>query len=344
MCGVAGYLTIGKLSPTKAKIRANIAKGLLVACESRGTDSTGVFLINGGNHILSKNTCYASKFVRQEDVTKAFERDNYLMLGHTRQATTGIVNKQNAHPFIKENIVGVHNGIISNSDELAEENKFKIEVDSEIIFELLNKYNNDFKKTFKKIQGSASIAWLDKTDPKILYLVAHENPLTVAEAPLLKTIFFASEFSALDSILQASIGNENYYIWEAKEDIVYKINPEHKIEQFKVSFSEYSSYYGNSYGKVWKDGKWVKEKAKIVYPENDSLFDNKETKLGQEELEFFKDLSKKVGCIVCGKPLHKFCYIDELDNNHIYCQDCVDEFEENYLMCVNLKSGVYTTL
>ncbi|MEK6878655.1 MAG: class II glutamine amidotransferase, partial [Nanoarchaeota archaeon] len=164
MCGITGYSTLkgAKLGAVARQKRANIAKGLLIANESRGIDSTGVFLQNGKYHVLSKNTCHATKFVREKDVIKLFEKDSYLMLGHTRQATTGIVSKQNAHPFIKGNIVGVHNGIISNDDDVAKENKFKFNVDSEVIFQLLSKNKNNFVKTFKEIKGSASLAWINK--------------------------------------------------------------------------------------------------------------------------------------------------------------------------------------
>ena len=48
-----------------------------------------------------------------------------------------------------------------NDDDIAKEHKFEIKVDSEAIFELLNKYENDFKKTFKEEEMSTG-QWKEK--------------------------------------------------------------------------------------------------------------------------------------------------------------------------------------
>ena len=359
MCGICGYSTKGKLSPTKFRIRANIAKALLIANESRGIDSTGVFLQNGKAHILSKDTCHATKFVREPEVIKLFEKDSHLMLGHTRQATTGTINKQNAHPFIKGNIVGIHNGMLSNYLTIASDNEFKIQVDSEVIFELLNKNNNDFEKTFKKIRGSASLAWINKLEPNTLYLVAHENPLSIAEVPYLNTIFFSSEFSALDSVLQAALGVDNYRLWEVEEDIVFKIAPDHKIEQTKVEFNSFKTY--SNWGKKEEETKEIKETEdeEAIFEEIYKEFGGEEGEETEEapkeskvktlnpptissvELEYIKELGKKTGCVVCAKPLAAYAYVDEFQLELMYCLECIADSELEHYLWLNLQSGAY---
>ena len=306
---------------------------------------------NGGNHILSKDTCTASNFVRQKDVIKLFEKDSHLMLGHTRQATQGTINAKNAHPFEKETIVGVHNGVIMNDDDVAKKHDFKIEVDSEVIFELLNKYENDFVKTFKEIRGSASVAWVNTQEANTLYLLAHENPLAVAEVPMLKTVFFASEFVALDSILSGAIGTENYSIWDLEQDTVYKLSPEHKFEKTKVDFAEFS--YGSQWeGKKWDSDKreWVDKddkETKLLKSDEDlddwdsgreNLIKNTDNILEAEEVDFIKEICRKSGCNECKAPLNKYCYYDD-DISDVLCYKCIEDDKQLPYVYVNLENG-----
>lgn len=348
MCGIGGYSTIGKLSPAKAKIRANIGKAILIANESRGTDSTGLYLQNGSKYVLSKDTCLASDFVRQKDVIKLFEKNSHLMLGHTRQATQGVVSERNAHPFEKGNIVGVHNGVIFNDAAIATEHDFDVEVDSEVIFELLNKYNNDFKKAFKEIRGSASVAWINALEPKTLFLMAHDNPLVMAQVPSLKTIFFCSEFIALDCILSASVGVENYYIEELKEDTVYKIAPDHQVTKTKVKFAEFSTSTGGGYwgdGKVW-DSKlhtWVAKKeteddfddeeitelAKKDPPKEGGIFKETDNILSDEEFTLVEEICQKQGCLVCKTSLNNSCYFDD-EIADVFCWKCIKDEDKEF--------------
>lgn len=54
---------------------------------------------------------------------------------HTRYGTTGDVkNKDNAHPFLIKGILGVHNGMIYNHEEMAKKHGIEYKVDSELIF------------------------------------------------------------------------------------------------------------------------------------------------------------------------------------------------------------------
>ena len=74
--------------------------------------------------------------------------DTSIALGHTRWATHGNVNIENAHPIISENKVVVHNGIIENYLELKEKllsEKFnlKAKIDTEVIPNLFIKYIRD---------------------------------------------------------------------------------------------------------------------------------------------------------------------------------------------------------
>ena len=91
------------------------------------------------------------------------------IIGHSRLVTNGTQeNHDNNQPIMSQGIVGVHNGIITNVNELL--NTYTMierehEIDTEIIFKLLTYYINKSSSlesavglTFSKLLGTASIA------------------------------------------------------------------------------------------------------------------------------------------------------------------------------------------
>ena len=143
MCGIVGYLG--------EKNASEILCDGLKKLEYRGYDSAGIALLNGsGFRVLktSKRIETLSKTVYSE------KSQSKIGIGHTRWATHGEANKQNAHPHLSEDgkFAVVHNGIIENylslKEELLKEGfKLKSETDTEVIPMLLQKY---YKKDIKK--------------------------------------------------------------------------------------------------------------------------------------------------------------------------------------------------
>lgn len=244
MCGIAGYITKKdiKLSQKNLKKRRSIFNGLLVSMQERGAESTGVAGLNSESWQLVKGTVEASKFVANPRFRKLIKKNNSVVIGHTRLSTTGKIAKRNAHPFKRKNILGVHNGVVLNHEDF---NK-NIEVDSEIIFELLKRSNNNYKKVFKKLRGNFSVVWLNLDERKKykLYAVRHNNPLYFAEIKQLKTIFYASTEQALKSIILSYYNKVD--IWTLKENKVLKINSDFTFEKEDVEFGR--SYYIYSNG------------------------------------------------------------------------------------------------
>ena len=89
--------------------------------ESRGYDSCGIVSIDSQTKKFKSNK-YASLdryggdcIQRLVNETKN-RHDEFLAIGHTRWATHGEKNDNNAHPHFdhKERVAIVHNGIISN--------------------------------------------------------------------------------------------------------------------------------------------------------------------------------------------------------------------------------------
>ena len=82
----------------------------------RGFDSTGMFCVNNqGNIYWAKEASNPGKFLPQaevKDILNIAFRNGKMLVGHNRKATKGSVTDDNAHPFIEENIILVHNGTI----------------------------------------------------------------------------------------------------------------------------------------------------------------------------------------------------------------------------------------
>ena len=112
-------------------------------------------------------------------------------IAHTRWATHGGVTKENSHPHLsyKQEFVIVHNGIISNYQELRErlisqDVVFESLTDTEVFVNLLEESYaelKDLERAFlaalQQIEGSYSIVMLSTHDPEHLYCVKKESPL-----------------------------------------------------------------------------------------------------------------------------------------------------------------------
>ena len=138
MCGIVAVVSKSKALP--------VLLAGLNALAYRGYDSAGVALID--NNKSDKLDVIKAEGKLENLVKKLGDIEIYnqtIGIGHTRWATHGKPNEQNAHPHIaKDKIAIVHNGIIENYLELKEEllalskehdlgYNFKSDTDSEVI-------------------------------------------------------------------------------------------------------------------------------------------------------------------------------------------------------------------
>ena len=134
MCGIYGFRVRQghELTAFESSVLCTV---LARDMESRGTDSWGGVIFNGSCANIFKGvgkvTSSATDFLR-----KAAE--SRVMLGHTRAATVGKISKDNSHPFLVGNVLGVHNGSIYNYRDLNEKYGRTFEVDSQQIFAHIN--------------------------------------------------------------------------------------------------------------------------------------------------------------------------------------------------------------
>jgi glucosamine--fructose-6-phosphate aminotransferase (isomerizing) len=180
MCGIVGYIGNGDAS--------EILLSGLKRLEYRGYDSYGFCFADETKISLFK------RVGRIDHTETEFLANNFtssLGLGHSRWATTGLVNEENAHPHCdcKGEIFVVHNGIVENYKALRgklleEGHKFSSETDTEIIAHLIEKYfkgnlEEAVKEALKDIKGTYGLAVISSKDPDKLVVARMSSPLII---------------------------------------------------------------------------------------------------------------------------------------------------------------------
>ena len=183
MCGIAGFSRATDSSITDGR---RFAVASLLAIEDRGPDSTGAAWTRGkGQNVwFHKRVGPASRIAAKLELDRKHRIHSAIL--HTRWASQGAVNYTNAHPVVAEHVVLVHNGCISNDDELiATAGLERVgEVDSWAIAALLaaqTELGADHPADLLDlIRGDYALAWFNTDDPTDLHLARGiGRPLTL---------------------------------------------------------------------------------------------------------------------------------------------------------------------
>jgi glucosamine 6-phosphate synthetase-like amidotransferase/phosphosugar isomerase protein len=196
MCGIAGY----SLSPSSRLDRTLAAQTLLAAIAERGADAVGyAHRVPGqADPTVVKQRTPASELLDRVSVPV----DAGQLLVHVRDYTKGHPSiAANNHPVRHGPVVGVHNGIIVNDDELlvahpCSRAEPEMIVDSEAIFALAAHSRHDVR-ALEALTGSMAAAWLDAREPEHLYAARSiGRPLWLGEGR--DGVFFASTTLGLE--------------------------------------------------------------------------------------------------------------------------------------------------
>ncbi len=157
--------------------------------EYRGYDSAGIAIQTDG--VISRQRTQGK--VRELESLLADEPlSGHCGIAHTRWATHGAPNTQNAHPHVSSNEIAlVHNGIIENHDALRQEllttgYEFSSDTDTEVMVHLVHQLMSQGNDLFgavrlmvKRLQGAFAIAVLSAQEPGVIVGAREGSPMVL---------------------------------------------------------------------------------------------------------------------------------------------------------------------
>ncbi len=182
MCGIVGY------------VGSDNAKDVIIdglkRLEYRGYDSAGIALIVDGEIFVYKRRGKIRNLERELRKREVFSGTG---IGHTRWATHGEPNDENAHPHLScdGKIALVHNGIIENYAELREEllkkgHRFSSDTDTEVIAHLIEEefrergnFFEAFLSAVRRLKGSYAIAVITVYETETIFVARKDSPLVL---------------------------------------------------------------------------------------------------------------------------------------------------------------------
>ena len=194
MCGIAGY-SFGGISRMG---RTLAAQALLAGIAERGADAVGYAYRDDGPLQVHKQQTGATELLESILVPAAAAQ----ALVHVRDYTKGHPTiAANNHPVRHGAVVGIHNGIIVNDDELFLEHRLArhepgMTVDSEAIFALVDERGTE-PSVLEELVGAMAAAWIDERQPDVLHVARGiGRPLWIARGR--HEVLFASTRHALE--------------------------------------------------------------------------------------------------------------------------------------------------
>ena len=196
MCGIICYVG-------QKQARPILLEGLK-QLEYRGYDSAGLAI-----HQENGIACYRAvgKIVELERKLNGVDINGTVGIAHTRWATHGEPNEENAHPHRDqdENVFVIHNGIIENFLVLKKKLEkqgitFKSETDTEVLAHLIGlnfngSLNEAVRKTMSQVEGTFGLAVIHRNAPGEIVVARRGSPLIIGVGE--DGHFAASDVSAM---------------------------------------------------------------------------------------------------------------------------------------------------
>ncbi|MBR3377443.1 MAG: glutamine--fructose-6-phosphate transaminase (isomerizing) [Mogibacterium sp.] len=211
MCGIVGF--------TGRQQAAPVLLDGLSKLEYRGYDSAGLAVRDGES--LAEVVKATGKLRNlAEKIDNGAALPGSCGIGHTRWATHGEPTQINAHPHVSGNakvsgsgpveseVVGVHNGIIENYEELKAKligngYSFYSTTDTEVVIKLVDYYYKKYKigpidainRMMVRVRGSYALALMFKDYPGEIYAARKDSPMVIGVAD--GETFLASDVPAV---------------------------------------------------------------------------------------------------------------------------------------------------
>jgi asparagine synthetase B (glutamine-hydrolysing) len=227
MCGILGFASNNR-NLKEQQIKNNLLK-LFLLSESRGKESSGIAIKDTLSRKINilKEPIPASKLINSAKYQNFIEqflcpnlKKPLAVIGHSRLVTDGSEDDNNNNqPVAKSQGVAIHNGIVTNVNDLwAKHPELKriFEVDTEIILDLIrlntnkgSKLTEAIKKTYEEMEGAASIAILMEDSNKLI-LATNTGSLYCCFNQKDKTFYFASEKYIISELLKTFENEKDY--------------------------------------------------------------------------------------------------------------------------------------
>ena len=319
MCGIVGFTGHHQAAP--------ILLDGLKKLEYRGYDSAGIAVRNGEELAqVVKATGKLKNLAEKTDGGNSLK--GTCGIGHTRWATHGDPTQTNAHPHVSGNctgsgsgpveslIVGVHNGIIENYQELKDKllkhgYQFYSQTDTEVAIKLVDYYYKKYKigpidaiaKTMVRIRGSYALELMFKDYPGEIWVARKDSPMIIGIAD--DETYVASDVPAI-----LNYTNQVYYIGNLEmarlspgKAVFYDLNGDViEKEQVEITFTAEAADKGGYEHFMMKE---INEQPRAVQDTLDFALTDGRIDLGKIGItdEIIKEITQ-IHIVACGSAWH----------------------------------------
>ena len=319
MCGIVGFTGHHQAAP--------ILLDGLKKLEYRGYDSAGIAVRNGEELAqVVKATGKLKNLAEKTDGGNSLK--GTCGIGHTRWATHGDPTQTNAHPHVSGNctgsgsgpveslIVGVHNGIIENYQELKDKllkhgYQFYSQTDTEVAIKLVDYYYKKYKigpidaiaKTMVRIRGSYALELMFKDYPGEIWVARKDSPMIIGIAD--DETYVASDVPAI-----LNYTNQVYYIGNLEmarlspgKAVFYDLNGDViEKEQVEITFTAEAADKGGYEHFMMKE---INEQPRAVQDTLDYALTDGRIDLGKIGItdEIMKEITQ-IHIVACGSAWH----------------------------------------
>ena len=319
MCGIVGFTGHHQAAPI-------LLEGLS-KLEYRGYDSAGIAVRNGNE--LAEVVKATGKL---KNLSEKVDGGRTLLgtcgIGHTRWATHGDPTQTNAHPHVSGNctgsgsgpvesvVVGVHNGIIENYQELKDKllrhgYQFYSQTDTEVVIKLVDYYYKKYNigpidaiaKTMVRVRGSYALEMMFLDYPGEIWVARKDSPMIIGITD--NETYVASDVPAI-----LKYTNQVYYIGNLEmgrlspgKAIFYDLNgDEIAKEQVEITFSAEAADKAGFEHFMMKE---IHEQPRAVEDTLDFAIENGRINLGKIGItdEIIKEITQ-IHIVACGSAWH----------------------------------------
>ncbi|PYL65491.1 MAG: glutamine--fructose-6-phosphate transaminase (isomerizing) [Verrucomicrobia bacterium] len=315
MCGIVGYVGRSEAAP--------ILLDGLRRLEYRGYDSAGVAIVDGDRVETRKcagRIAALAKLMAEKPASGSFG------ISHTRWATHGKVNDENAHPHFDASgkIALVHNGVIENYQALKEQlnrdgnHDFHSQTDTEVLAHLIGsiyqqldgkdskaRLVNAVRAALKQVIGTYGIAVVHANIPDFIIGARRGSPLVLGVGK--DENFLASDVSAIVAYTRDAVYLNDFDVVAVERDKFEISSLAGETGDHQVSKVEFTA-------EDIKKGDYPHYMLKEIFEQPDSVRDAMRGRLSLEDctaklggLNMTPEQLRDVGRVVltgCGTALH----------------------------------------